>query len=261
MDNSTTPKPFDEDEQIESTSAFNDDNLNPIEETDASKRTIILAMTGVVILGTCVLFALAFLWFQPNENTLFAKYFPSPTYTRVPTSIPAPTTTPAPNLTATQSAWIKPDQSPILGSIDDTQKAVESGMGYLETFAYRLPDMPEVNQPGDIYIYEVQLDQTEPAIWSYGWCATTQVILEENFTHLQLDFIINEESKLLEHLFVQDVRREDGSTCREYTVVVNQWTQGQHQLEVRVAFTEPTDDGWNLYPAGTHTFKYIVTVN
>ena len=182
---------------------MNDDtNLPPIESPESSRRTIILAMIGVVIFGICALFALAFYWFQPNENTLFAKYFPSPTATRAPTRTPPPTRTPAPNLTATQLAWIKPRQSPALGSTAEVKKALDANLSYLEEFASVIPDMPDVNQPGDVYIFEIQLDRSQPALWSYGWCATTQEILEENFTHLQLDFMINEESASLENILI-----------------------------------------------------------
>jgi len=238
-----------------------DPNLTPIEEADANKRTLILTMSGVIVFSICALFMLAFFWFQPDQNTLFAKYFPSPTATRQPTATLAPTKTPIPNLTATQQAWQKPDQAPILGSAEDAQQALASGMSYLDGFSLVIPDTPEVNQPGDIYIYEIQLDEPEPVIWTYGWCTTTQAILAENFTHMQVEFIVNEETASLEHFFIQDAISDNESACREYTTTLNNWPKGQHQLEVRVTFATPTDDGWNLYPAGTHTFKYIVTVN
>jgi hypothetical protein len=238
-----------------------DPSLTPIEEADSNRRTQIMILIGIFIFGACALFTLAFFWFQPNRNTLFAKYFPSSTATRRPANTSVPTRIPIPNLTATQSAWIKPSQSPRLGTSEEAQKAFESGMSYLESFAAQIPDTPEINQPGDVYIYEIQLDQPEPVIWSYGWCTTTQTILEENFTHTQIDFIINEEPASLDHFFIQDTTRDDGSLCRDYTATIKEWPKGQHQLEVRVTFTKPTNDGWNLYPAGTHTFKYIVTVN
>lgn len=235
-------------------------NLTPIEEADASKRRVALTLGGIIVLGLCALFALAFLWFQPNENSLFAKYFPSATPTRRPANTQVPTRTPIPNLTATQLAWIKPSQSPTLGTAEDAQKAVASGMSYLEGFASETPDTPEINQPGDIYIYNIQFDQPEPVIWSYGWCTTTPAILEENFTHMKIEFIVNETPISPDHIFIQATTRDDGSICREHTATITEWTSGQHQLEVRITFTEPTDDGWNLYPAGTHTFKYLVTV-
>jgi hypothetical protein len=238
-----------------------DSDLIPVEEADANKRTKIMILIGIFIFSACALFTLAFVWFQPNQNTLFAKYFPSPTATRRLANTPAPTRTPIPNLTATQSAWIKPSQSPTLGNAEEAQKAFEAGMSYLESFASEIPDTPDINQPGDVYIYDIQFDQPEPVVWSYGWCTTTQEILEENFTHTQIEFIVNEEPVTPDHIFIQDTTRDDNSPCRDYTATIQTWPKGQHQLEVRVTFTRPTDDGWNLYPAGTHTFKYIVTVN
>lgn len=238
-----------------------DPNLTPIEEADAKKRTLILAMSGVIVFSIFVLFTLAFFWFQPAQNGLLAKYFPSPTATRRPVNTPVPTRTLVPDLTATQSTWTKSGQSPTLGSVEETQNALEAGMNYLEGFAFVVPDTPEINQPGDIYVYEIQLDQSESVIWSYGWCTTSQTILTENFTHMQVVFIINEAPTAPDHFLIQDEISDDGSACREYTTTLNSWPNGQHQLEVRVTFTSPTDDGWNLYPAGTHTFKYMVSVN
>ena len=238
-----------------------DPNLTPLEEADAKKRTLILAMSGVIVVSLCVLFTLAFLWFQPDQNGLLAKYFPSPTPTRRPANTPVPTRTLVPDLTATQSAWTKPNQSPTLGTAEEAQNAFEAGMLYLESFAVEVPDTPEINQPGDIYIYRIQLEQPEPLVWTYGWCTTTSAILEENFTHMQVEFIINEAPAAPDHFFIQDEIGDDGSACREYTTTLNNWPSGQHQLEVRVTFTSPTDDGWNIYPTGTHTFKYMVNVN
>jgi len=238
-----------------------DSDLLPIEEADAKKRTLILSMIGVIVLGVCALFTLAFFWFQPDQNNLFAKYFPSPTATRRPANTPAPTKTPIPNLTATQAAWIKPGQSPTLGTAAEAQQALESGALYIESFAMAVPETPEINQPGDVYIYEIQLFDPEPLIWVYGWCTTSQAILEENFTHTQIEFIVNEEPVALDRIFIQDTNQDDGSACRNYTTTINEWTEGRHQFEVHVTFTQPTDDGWNVYPAGTHIFKYMVTVN
>lgn len=242
---------------------MNDDlNPTPIEEDPAvSRRTMLWALTAIIVIGFCLIFMLAFTFFQPGGSSLRAKYFPSPTATRRPASTPAPTRTLAPNLTATQQAWIKPDQPPTLGTSAETQKGIDSSTTYLEGFALTTPDIPDVSQPGDIYIYDIQLDAATPAIWSYGWCTTTNAILEENLTHMQIEFSLNEKSVSLENLFIHDTARDDGSPCRNYDIIINQWSAGQHHLEVHITFTQPTDDGWNLYPAGTHTFKYIVTVN
>jgi hypothetical protein len=52
--------------------------IQSVEEIDQKRRTLIFAMLGVVIVGTCALFLLAYSWFQPDQTSLFAKYFPSP---------------------------------------------------------------------------------------------------------------------------------------------------------------------------------------
>ena len=64
----------------------------------------------------------------------------------------------------------------------------------------------------------------------------------------------------LVHFAIVETPYEDGSYCREYVGLVDTWPDGQHQLETRVTFTQDIHDGWNLYPAGTHTFKYFVYV-
>jgi hypothetical protein len=238
-----------------------DPNLAPIDETDANKRTMILSMIGIIIIGICALFTLAFFWFQPNQSSLLEKYFPSPTATRRSANTPAPTQIPIPNLTATQQAWTIPSQSPTFGTAEEAQTALDAGMNYLEDLASEIPDTPDINQPGDVYIYNIQLDQSEPVLWSYGWCTTTQDILAANLKQMQIDFIVNDKLAPLDSFLIQDTTRDDGSPCHEYNATIKAWPQGQHQLEVRVTFIKPTNDGWNLYPAGTHTFKYIVTVN
>jgi hypothetical protein len=100
-----------------------------------------------------------------------------------------------------------------------------------------------------------------PLVWLYGWCTTTQAILEENFRSIQLEFTLNERVVPLGNFAIVDVTREDGSPCRDYVALVENWPVGEHHLESRVNFTQPINDGWDLYPAGTHTYQYIVIVS
>jgi len=91
-------------------------------------------------------------------------------------------------------------------------------MSYLESFPSVMPATPDVNQPRDIDVFEIQMDQSESVIWSYGGGTTTQAILKANFNHIQIEFAINERSMALEHFFTQDITRADGSTCRDKRV-------------------------------------------
>jgi hypothetical protein len=243
---------------------MNDDNLETtsIEEGDQKRRNLIIAMVGIVAVGCFALFFLAFFWFRPGQSSPLSKYFPSATPTRRPTRTPAPNQTPLPNLTATQLAWVKPAESPSLASVEEAKTTFESGVVYLETYASVSPEMPEINQPGDVYIYEIPLPGSNqfPVAWSYGWCASQKEIMEDNFKYIQLDFLINESPASLENFAVIDTPHDDGSYCREYAALVDNWPEGVHHLETHVTFTQDVHDGWNLYPAGTHTYLYIVTV-
>ena len=121
-------------------------------------------MLGGLMVSICALFLLAYFWFQPDQTSLIAKYFPSSTPTPKPTHTPAPTRTPLPNLTATQQAWVKPSQPPSLGNAEEARTASDSGVAYLEAASLVFPDMPDINQPGDIYIFEIQLTESVPLI-------------------------------------------------------------------------------------------------
>ena len=231
-------------------------------EDNGFNKTTIAIMIGVVIIGACALVFLAFTWFRPDAGSLIAEYFPSPAPTRGPTATLAPTRTPAPDRTATQQAWVKPAELPSLGNAEDARSTLdEDFFFYLEVLASAFPETPEINQPGDVYVYEIQLEETVPLVWSYGWCTTTQSILEDNFSYIQLDFVLNEASIPSNVLATRDYQRDDGSACREVAALIQAWPPGTHHLETRVTFTQAIHDGWNLYPAGTHTYKYIVTLN
>lgn len=217
-------------------------------------------MSGVVVVGLCGLVFIVSQLFRPVSSSLIAEYFPSPTPTAISTETPASTRTPVPNLTATQQAWVRPAQSPSLGSVEEARAAADAGTNTLESFAYIYPDTPEINQPGDVYVYEIQLTESTPLVWLYGWCTTTQTVLEENFSQIRLEFTINGSPASPGSFAVSEYERSDGGKCREHTALIVDWPAGTHQLETRITFTQALNDGWDLYPAGTHTYKYVVVV-
>ena len=163
-------------------------------------------------------------------------------------------------IAATQMAWVKPLASPSVGSVEEAKQTVKAGdIPDLKEFVFDYPDIPDINQPGDIYIFNVNYTD-EPATWTYGWCATTSEILDDNFKHMEVTFIINQSQVSSNHLYIDHTEREDDSPCWTYVALLNSWPDGVHRLDIQVAFTEPVDDGWNTYPKGAHIFRYFVTV-
>ena len=215
-----------------------------------SDRTLWLTIGGITVTACCVVFLVLYTFMRAFTQQIYSFQPP----TMAPTVLP--------NLTATQRAWVRPSKAPTLGTAEEARDAVEADvLSYVESFSYNRPYMPEVNQPGDIYVHDVALIKNEKLLWDYGWCATTPEIREENFGKMKIVFNVNGEPIPQRYFAITESQRSDGGHCRTYTVLFTNWTEGQHQLEIRVTFTQPTHDGWNLYPAGLHTFLYFVTVN
>ncbi len=85
----------------------NNDNMNPFDQEDDPKRRLILLSFSIgALLVCCVAFIAAFFYFQPDQLSQLARYFPSPTTTPTRTVTPTPThtSTPTPNGTATARA-------------------------------------------------------------------------------------------------------------------------------------------------------------
>jgi len=74
--------------------------LDPAKHENPTRRILALSLLGVAFAGVCILFIIAFIWFQPDQFSLSDRYFPSSTATFTQT----PTPTPTPNLAATQRA-------------------------------------------------------------------------------------------------------------------------------------------------------------
>jgi hypothetical protein len=156
---------------------------------------------------------------------------------------------------------IRSVQYPKIGSLEEAEQALADNINFLDELSSDRPDYSDITQPGDIYSYRIDLDESEPAIWSYAWCTTTQDILDDNFDNIQLDFVAGETFFSSDQIATQDYERgnSDG-VCREYYTVITNFPRGRHHLEIRVTFTQDLDDGWEVYPAGTHYYEYIVTV-
>src|SRR5262245_12323577 len=82
--------------------SFEDTSMQPLED-DGSGRKLAWFLLGIAALGCSLLFAVAFLYFQPNTQALVDQYFPSATATRTATPRPTATSTPSPTLTPTRT--------------------------------------------------------------------------------------------------------------------------------------------------------------
>ncbi|HEY5731230.1 MAG TPA: hypothetical protein VIS72_14345 [Anaerolineales bacterium] len=235
---------------------MNDKDNITIESDESKRRTIIFLLSGAIVLGICMIVAGGYFWLGLGQNISFEKSLSTPTYTPAPVNSPTPAGVPNEVI-----ATLLPPGAPLeFAHADEAKKALDSGIEFLESYAVEFPNIPEINQPGDVYTFNLFLYPPVPLIWSYGWCTTTAEILEENFNHIQLEFIADDVMVSEANIAIFDDVRTDGSPCRNYSVLIEGWSEGDHTLQTRVTFTQDIDDGWDLYPAGTHTYEYFVPV-
>ncbi len=103
------------------------------------------------------------------------------------------------------------------------------------------------------------LDADARLVWGYGWCATTQEILNQNYEHLNIEFAINGQPVELDKFYL-DESENNGLFCKSFYAVVFRWPSGETKLQTVVTFEEKINDGVGDYEAGTQTFDYTVTL-
>lgn len=146
---------------------------------------------------------------------------------------------------------------PRIGSALESEAAMGAGAPWLEELAEESYD--ETSQAGETYLYTVALESSRDVLWVYGWCTTSQEILEQNWEHIALVFTLNGEDVPFSQFATLDTDIE-GQVCRLYFALVTDWPRGEHELLTEVTFGTELNDGQDTFPEGTHYYKYVVTV-
>jgi hypothetical protein len=164
----------------------------------------------------------------------------------------------------------------ILASVEETQNYIsekeddsfemdgyfwalwESGFhNYTTTF----PDIDSSSQPGDILVYEISLSESTPVLWVHEECAPTQEDLDELLSNITIEFFINDELIPLSQFAVIDVDFIDGSPCRSYAALVNNWAREEYIFETHATYKKSFENIGTGKLAGTYIWKYLVKVH
>ena len=210
---------------------------------------------------------------------------PTPTFRPVPTLAPIPTLPPeeAPTQPSGQGQPTLPVAVPTelqgvvptqlqgfvagakLSTPDETKTALSGGNPpqTLETLATEQYTDSELQQMNHTFPYTIQLSGEQPVLWTWGWCATTQDILNQNLQHITVAFSMNGQPVPLDQFYVSDSQGTDaqGNTlpCHSWATVASNWPPVS-ALQTVVTFDAKINDGMNDYPAGNQTFVYAVTL-
>lgn len=156
---------------------------------------------------------------------------------------------------------------PTIASPRDARVAIESmeavDLRFLapENDDYSTDDLNTV--PG-ILRYTVQLRDEALTQVSYGWCTTTEELLDENMAAMVITFAVAGQEIAPEQILVARSQQPgfDGGApmqCESYYLVLSDYPEGETVVEVSVDFTEKVYDGMGDYGPGVQEMIYTVT--
>lgn len=105
--------------------------------------------------------------------------------------------------------------------------------------------------------WTVNISSNTPIKLSWGWCATTKEILDQNLQNMQIEFIID-------GMNVSKVMSEreysiEGGLCHVYEGIIRTWPLGQHMILYKMVFLQKVNDGEADFE-GENNRTYIINV-
>jgi hypothetical protein len=130
---------------------------------------------------------------------------------------------------------------------------------YLAALAEEQYSDAETNQPGTL-AYTVNITDDRPTYFNYGWCTTTEEILQQNFEHIKIGLYFNGEALGSDVVHPITYQLND-MVCLDFVALLSNWPNGEYQLRAVATFDEKINDGLADFDAGDYIYEYNVTVN
>ena len=175
---------------------------------------------------------------------------PEPTETTEATQPAEPAASAAPSGAV---PMMEKDPDVVLESLK-TQKGV-----YLSTLAKERYSDEQTAQPGTL-TYTVEITDDKPTYFNYGWCTTTEEILEQNFEHIRIVLFFNGEALGRDVVHPITYQLND-MVCLDFVALLSNWPAGTYQLRAVATFDEKINDGNADFEAGDYIYEYNVTVD
>ena len=148
--------------------------------------------------------------------------------------------------------------APTMASKSDAATALSSNAPYLEDKAKEQYQPSDSANPGTL-TYTVSLTPSDQVIWGYGWCATTQDILNTDLKSIKLKFTLDGKDIPASAMQV-DNTPSGGQQCQTTYTALSNWPSGSHHIVTTATFTGKINDGTSDYPAGDYVLDYTVNV-
>lgn len=117
----------------------------------------------------------------------------------------------------------------------------------------------EISRPG-ILSYTATIPTDVPVYFNYGWCATSEDILRQNFEHIKIVLTINDIALGNSEVHFLSYSLTNGLVCTDVGTLLSDWSAGTYHLSTSVTFDETINDGMSDYGAGDYISEFTVTI-
>ena len=130
---------------------------------------------------------------------------------------------------------------------------------YLQSLAEEQYTEEDYAKPGRL-TFTVNITDDTPTYFNYGWCTTTEEILQQNFEHIRVRLYFEGEELGEDVVHPVTFTRQDGFVCLDFGVLMSDWPPGEYELEAVATFDEKINDGADDFESGDYIYQYNVTV-
>ncbi len=130
---------------------------------------------------------------------------------------------------------------------------------YLQSLAKEQYTEEDFAKPGTL-TFTINITDDKSTYFNYGWCTTTEEILQQNFEHISVKLYFNDKELGRDVIHPVQYTSPDGLVCVDFGVMMSEWPNGKYTLEAVSTFNEKINDGLADYEAGDYIFVYNVTV-
>jgi hypothetical protein len=114
-------------------------------------------------------------------------------------------------------------------------------------------------------IFTVNSQPDVPIVWYWGWCATTDEILQQNLTQINVIFdadgYVIPKDQLASKTYESTDTTYEGWKCQDYLTVVRDWKPGTYKLKQTINFSSAINDGKVAFEAGSMFREYTVNIS